>query len=160
MRRVLILMAMAMFVTAAIAVAQERPERARPEPNPMMELQLRERQLDLEARESEMDFERNMHELELQKRRAEIGRIAGTRKPGPEAARPSGQCGPGHKNGCAGLFFVVVAAIHVLVTVWVYRDIRQRNAGSGLWIVIALLSGLLGALVYAVVRIGDMRRAE
>jgi hypothetical protein len=39
-------------------------------------------------------------------------------------------------------------------------DIRQLNRGSGLWIVIALLTGLLGALVYAVVRLGDARGAK
>jgi hypothetical protein len=32
------------------------------------------------------------------------------------------------------------------------------NRGSGIWIVIVLLAGLLGALVYAVVRIGDGRQ--
>jgi hypothetical protein len=38
----------------------------------------------------------------------------------------------------------------------VYQDIRARNAGSGLWIVLVLVAGLLAALVYAVVRLGDI----
>jgi hypothetical protein len=47
------------------------------------------------------------------------------------------------------------ALIHILLAIWVYHDIRQRNMGSSIWIVIALLTGLFGTLVYAVVRIGD-----
>jgi hypothetical protein len=48
--------------------------------------------------------------------------------------------------------------VHILVAIWVYMDIRQLNRGSGIWIVIALLTGLLGGLVYAIVRIGDARQ--
>ena len=52
-------------------------------------------------------------------------------------------------------FLFLIVVVHILVAVWVYQDIRKRNAGSGIWIVIALVAGLLGVLVYAVVRIGD-----
>jgi hypothetical protein len=56
------------------------------------------------------------------------------------------------------LLLLGCAVVHVLTAVWVFQDIRVRGAGSGLWIVIALLAGLLGVLVYAVVRIGDFRK--
>lgn len=61
----------------------------------------------------------------------------------------------------AGMFIIMLCMciIHVLVAVWVSRDIRQRNSGSGVWVAIALLAGLMGALVYAVVRIGDNKVA-
>ena len=45
--------------------------------------------------------------------------------------------------------------VHILLAIWVYGDIRRRNTGSGIWIIITLLTGLLGALVYAIVRLGD-----
>jgi hypothetical protein len=54
----------------------------------------------------------------------------------------------------------VIVVVHILAAVWVYQDIRQRGCGSGLWVVIALLAGLLGTLVYAVVRIGDGEKKE
>jgi len=54
----------------------------------------------------------------------------------------------------------ICCIVHVLVAVWVYQDLRRRNAGSGIWIVIALLAGLFGALVYAVVRLGDSRQTQ
>ena len=52
-----------------------------------------------------------------------------------------------------------ILTIHVLLAVWIAKDIRKRNTGSGIWVVIALLSGLMGGLVYAVVRIGDSKQA-
>ncbi len=57
------------------------------------------------------------------------------------------------------LMLLGMCVIHVLLAVWVSRDIRQRNSGSGVWVAIALLAGLMGALVYAVVRIGDNKAA-
>jgi len=48
------------------------------------------------------------------------------------------------------------AVVHILAAIWVYKDMRERSAGSGIWIAIALLAGLFGALVYALVRLGDI----
>jgi hypothetical protein len=65
-----------------------------------------------------------------------------------------------HRGRCrplCGLLMVMCLVVHILVAVWVYKDIRTRGTGSGIWIVIALISGLLGALVYAVVRLGDVK---
>ena len=54
-----------------------------------------------------------------------------------------------------GLLVLVTTVIHVLLAVWVYQDLRRRNTGSGIWIIITLLVGLCGAAVYALVRLGD-----
>ena len=60
-----------------------------------------------------------------------------------------------HKGIICPIFMLLTIIIHILLAMWVYQDIRKRNRGSGIWIAIALLAGLLGAGVYAVVRIGD-----
>ena len=60
-----------------------------------------------------------------------------------------------HHKPVAALFFLGCVVVHILVAAWVYKDIRARECGSGIWIAIALLAGLFGALVYAVVRLGD-----
>jgi hypothetical protein len=116
------------------------------------EMELREREMELQHREDEMGIEREMRKLELEERRANIERE---------------RRGPGHgdhrmgrpKKDCHGLL-LLIAVVHILVAVWVYTDIRKLNSGSGIWIVIALLTGLLGALVYAVVRLGDERQKK
>jgi len=102
------------------------------------QIDVREMQMELEARERQADYESQMADLELEARRAEIDAAHGEREGGPLA-----------------MLLIVCLVVRVLVAVWIYQDIRLRNAGSGLWIVLGLLGGLLAALVYAVVRLGD-----
>jgi hypothetical protein len=54
-----------------------------------------------------------------------------------------------------GPLFLVLAIIHVMLAVWVFTDIRKRGEGSGIFIVLALLAGIPGTILYALVRIGD-----
>ena len=93
------------------------------------QMEQRERELELQHREEEMSIERERQKLELEQ----------------------------HKIDGALPLLLLIAVVHILVAVWVYTDIRKLNSGSGIWIVIALLTGLLGTLVYAVVRMGDAR---
>ena len=75
--------------------------------------------------------------------------------------RAHGQWKKHHKRyrGLCGITLAILLVVHILLTVWVYTDIRGRNSGSGIWITVTLLTGLLGAAVYALVRIGDARSA-
>lgn len=113
-------------------------------------LELREIQMEAERMEAEADFQRQMREIELQERRIEL-----------DHQRKELE-GSGHRKhhgkNCAGPFLLICLIVHILATVWVYQDVRKQKAGSGIWIVITLLAGLLGALVYAVVRLGDIRK--
>lgn len=56
------------------------------------------------------------------------------------------------------LMLVIMLIIHILATIWVYQDIKERKTGSGIWIFITLLTGLFGTAVYALVRIGDGKK--
>ena len=109
-----------------------------------------ERRLDLEARKGELDFQKKMRELELEKRRMELQRQRAGKKHKEDWKHKD-------KNNASPLL-IVIAIVHLLTAIWVYQDIRKRGVGSGIWIVIALLTGLLGTLVYAVVRLGDTRQ--
>ncbi len=103
----------------------------------------REQQLQLEGRRAEMEFEREMREVELQKARASL-------------KRPY----KGHKGkgaGCIGAFFLLMAVINVLLTIWVYQDVRARKTASGLWILIVLLGGIPAMIAYALVRLPEVR---
>jgi hypothetical protein len=116
------------------------------------QMELRGMELKLEQREAEMDIERQMRELELEKQKIHLERERrGPEHPGPGIHGPKKELRP---------LLLLCLVVHILVAVWVYTDIRRLNRGSGIWIVIALLTGLLGVLVYAVVRLGDGRQKE
>ncbi|MHC4232168.1 MAG: hypothetical protein ACYTEM_01580 [Planctomycetota bacterium] len=128
------------FTLPAVAIAEEHEdfdmERAQ------QHLDLEEGEMELEQRRAEMEHENQMRELELEKHRAQMKKFY---------HRP-------HKDKYMPLVLLCLV-VNILVTVWVYQDIRTRGTGSGIWIVIALVAGLLGALVYAVVRLGDVKQS-
>jgi len=136
MKRCILIMVLATMFAPAAVFCQELEGQEDPE----YLMEMRGREMELEQREAEMDFQRRMQDLELEERQIEVDRL----REGHE-----------HRPGKHHPFLLLVIIVHILVAIWVYQDIRKRNAGSGIWIVIALLAGLLGVLVYAVVRLGD-----
>ena len=118
----------------------------------MRQLELKRQHLALQQREAEMDFEQKMRELELKKHYMALEQKQ------PPQTHPD--CFAHHRKGRMFPLLAICCIVHILVAVWVYQDLRRRNAGSGVWIAIALLTGLLGTLVYAVVRLGDSRQAQ
>jgi len=101
-----------------------------------LQAEIRMRQLDIEAREAELDFQRQMHDVELARHRAMLGRHGG-------------------REGVKGLILVLMILVHALATVWVYKDMQDRKKGSGLWIPIVLIGGLVGLLTYGVIRTAE-----
>jgi uncharacterized membrane protein (DUF106 family) len=128
------------FTLPAVAIAEEHEDIDLERVQQHFEIQ--EREMELDQRRAEMEHENQMRELELEKHRAQMKKF---------------QHHP-RKNKCMPLILLCLV-VHILVAVWVYQDIRTRGTGSGIWIVIALLAGLLGALVYAVVRLGDVKQS-
>jgi len=131
-----------MFVCPAVLSQEFEPE------DMEIQMEMRQREMDLQQREAKMDMEREMYKLELEQRRMELERAYQDDNDDDEG------------EGALGILLAICAVIHILVAIWVYMDIRQLNRGSGIWIIIALLAGLLGALVYAIVRLGDGRQKE
>ena len=151
-RYVLIAVLMAMFFSTPVFSQEPEKGRGRPQKDVGRQLRLRRAQLELEGRKAELDFQRKMRELELERHKAKLGR---QRKPHKHPA-----CFR-HCRKCVMLPFLVLGVcfvVHILLAIWVFQDIRKRNAGSGIWIVIALLTGLLGTLVYAIVRLGNAKQ--
>lgn len=143
-RYVLGIVLMSMLVPTAVWCGEFEEIAEREEIERQMEH--REREMELEHREAEMGFEREMQQLELEERKVQIER----------EREHAGRREHHGKKGAAPLLLLILV-VHILIAVWVYTDIRKLNSGSGIWIVIALLTGLLGTLVYAVVRMGDAR---
>jgi hypothetical protein len=144
MNRKLPLGILAIVLAATLsAVGHEAPRGRNQANSAMQEVELRRLQMDMEARESELDFQRQLQQLELDERRNAMERSANGKH--------------GEKGG-APVVLLFLAVVHVLLTIWVYQDIQKRKTGSGVWIAIALLTGVLGTAVYALVRLGDMHQ--
>ena len=125
-----------MFACPAVLAKEFVPE------DPEAQMAVREREMELQQRQAKMDMDREMQKLELEGQRLKL-----------DLARR------GHKGEPHPLLLLIVV-VHILLAIWVYIDIRQLNRGSGLWIVLVLLAGLLAAIVYAIVRLGDGRQAK
>ena len=117
------------------AAQQQRAARAR-------EMEMRERDMDMQQREMEMNFQRQRQELELEAHRIDL-----------ENARKANKKDP-HP------LLLLLVVVHILCAIWVYQDIQKRTQESGIWIVIALLTGLLGTLVYTIIRLGNSTKQK
>jgi hypothetical protein len=161
MKQLLIFAMLLAMITPSIALCQEQqprqpivqpqiqPQGQQPRPavqtqaqnqvqQRTQELALRERELSLQQKQNELDFQREKQKIELDRLRQSI-------KPAVKKQNNNDKMAP---------LLLILLVVNILCAVWVYQDIRRLNAGSGIWIVIALLTGLLGTLVYAIVRIG------
>jgi len=136
---VIAVMAMVLAAAATTAAAQQEEE----EFGPQEELERQEMELEIQRLEDEVNFDREERELDLEQRRAEIDRMRGHK--------------PGHHDGGHGLFILLVIISHILLTVWVFKDMNEKKIGRALWVPIILLTGVLGAILYAIVRVADTR---
>lgn len=59
----------------------------------------------------------------------------------------------------AMLFFVAVLVVVILVAVWVYRDAEERDMNGALWLIVVILTNIIGLIIYLVVR-GDHPKKE
>ncbi|HEG42643.1 MAG TPA: hypothetical protein ENH94_01195 [Phycisphaerales bacterium] len=151
------------LVISAAAYGEQQSEMDLEEREIELEARQQEIEMDLEEREIELESRRREMEMELEEREIELAahrRMADLKIKSQEMAlkypqKMSGKHPGHHKRMMCPIFMVIMVIVHILLSVWVYKDIRRRNRGSGLWIAIALLTGLLGTGVYAIVRIGD-----
>jgi hypothetical protein len=91
-------------------------------------------------------------------------------QPGPEV-KPNQPQGPGPRaprerddrdgpRGFLVLLLVVGLICNLLLSVWIYTDIRKRGEGSGIFVALALVAGIPSAIIYSLVRIGDKKSAS
>lgn len=135
MKRLTLCVALASLLLPGLTFCQEQDDLQR---DPEYQMELQRKELEMENLRTKAEFERRMQEIELEGKKMRLEQAMNPREGGPMA-----------------VLLILCTVVHVLVAVWIYQDIRQRNGGSGLWIVLGLLAGLLAALVYAVVRLGD-----
>lgn len=137
-----------MPVSSIVFGQEHEPKHPEPPDEVFHDIQVRERQLDIEERESGLEFENAMRKLKMEERKLELDKKR-------QALERRERRQPTHREAGRGLFLAVCVIVNLLLAIWVYQDIRKRNAGSGIWIVVTLLAGVFGAIVYAIIRIGD-----
>jgi hypothetical protein len=49
---------------------------------------------------------------------------------------------------CGVVWFI----IWILIAIWVYRDAEERGMSGALWLIIVIFTGLIGIIIYLVVR--------
>ena len=54
--------------------------------------------------------------------------------------------------GSCLLVYVVMFIIWIMIAVWVYRDAQTRGMNAGVWVLIVLLIGIIGLIIYLIVR--------
>ncbi|MEM1557519.1 MAG: hypothetical protein QXG12_02900 [Thermoproteota archaeon] len=57
--------------------------------------------------------------------------------------------------GLAGLFClipVIYWVIAILLCIWVYRDAESRGMNGVMWLIVVLIAGIIGLIIYLVVR--------
>jgi len=50
------------------------------------------------------------------------------------------------------IFAVVWFVVAILIAVWVYKDAKKRDMNAAMWLLIVLLTGCIGCIIYLVVR--------
>jgi hypothetical protein len=56
-----------------------------------------------------------------------------------------------------GLLFLIGIICNILMTIWIFTDIRKRGEGSGIFVAMALVAGIPAAIIYALTRIGEKK---
>ena len=50
------------------------------------------------------------------------------------------------------ILVVVFYIIALLIAIWVYRDAKKRDMNAAVWLLIVLVTGCIGCIIYLVVR--------
>ena len=50
--------------------------------------------------------------------------------------------------------------IAILLCIWVYKDANSRGMNGALWLIIVILTGILGLIIYLLVRAGEKGKTQ
>ena len=58
----------------------------------------------------------------------------------------------------AGMYMIIIVTLIItyviffLIAIWVYKDAKKRDMNAVVWLLIVLLTGCIGCIIYLVVR--------
>lgn len=50
------------------------------------------------------------------------------------------------------IIFIIFWIVAVGLAIWVYKDAKKRDMNAAVWLLIVLLSGCIGCIIYLIVR--------
>ena len=80
----------------------------------------------------------------------------------PQMALENGALGAGIFAGLFCLIPVIFFLIAIFLAVWVYKDAEKRGKSGALWLIIVLISGIIGLIIWFIVRpdMSEVRRQQ
>ena len=57
-------------------------------------------------------------------------------------------------TGVCLIVVVLLFVIGLLLAIWVYKDAERRGMSGVLWLIVVLIAGIIGLIIYLVVRKG------
>jgi len=54
--------------------------------------------------------------------------------------------------GTCLIVYAIIFIVWILIAVWVYKDAKKRGENAVLWLLVVLLTGIIGLIIYLVVR--------
>ncbi len=54
--------------------------------------------------------------------------------------------------GVCAVVYLVIFIIWIVLAIWVYKDAKKRGENAVLWLLVVLLTGIIGLIVYLIVR--------
>ncbi len=55
-------------------------------------------------------------------------------------------------GGIICAIYVVWLVVAILLCVWVYRDAQRRGMNGALWLIVVIITGIIGLIIYLIVR--------
>ena len=59
----------------------------------------------------------------------------------------------------SALFWIIIVLIiigsvilQIYICIWVYRDAKKRNMDAAIWLLVVLVAGLIGLIIYLIIR--------
>ena len=55
-------------------------------------------------------------------------------------------------GGAICVFGIIWFVIAILIAIWVYKDAEKRGSSGALWLIIVILTGIIGIIIWLVIR--------
>jgi hypothetical protein len=156
MKKCLLYLLLAAVLFPVATFAEEEEEEGMTIEDAERQLEMTNIRLDQKRAELEFDFEQKKRELKLQEAQLKL------QEAHLKIDRAEAQFKGHGRHKPEGVIFIVMLIgllTRILAPIWIYKDMRKRDSVSVMLVLFGILGGLFGLLVYAVVRLGDVKTA-